>query len=78
VKSHRPAAVPKHMQAIYDAVVAQTDAFRRDHLGDEYRDLARGLTVKRVCHASGTRSAGAVCHYRLNSPAAAVLRIGCR
>ena len=38
MKSPRPTAVPKHMQAIYDAVVALTDAFGRDHLTDECRD----------------------------------------
>ena len=32
MKSPRPTAVPKPMQAIYDAVVALTDAFCRDHL----------------------------------------------
>jgi hypothetical protein len=35
MKPSRPTA-RKHMQAIYDAVVALTDAFRRDHLTDEY------------------------------------------
>ena len=45
MKSPRSAAVPKHMQAIYDAVVAQTDAFCRDHLTEEYRDLARAMTA---------------------------------
>ena len=33
------------MQAIYDAVVALTDAFCRDHLTGEYRDLARAMTA---------------------------------
>src|SRR5450755_4744841 len=33
------------MQATYDAVVALTDAFCRDHLNDEYRDLARAMTA---------------------------------
>jgi hypothetical protein len=31
----------RFMQATYDAVVTLTDAFCRDHLNDEYRDLAR-------------------------------------
>ncbi|HET6605884.1 MAG TPA: DUF6398 domain-containing protein [Rhodopila sp.] len=33
------------MQAIYDDVVGLTDAFCRDHLNDEYCDLARGMTA---------------------------------
>ena len=45
MKSPRSAAVPKHMQAIYDAVVALTDAFCRNHLNDEYRDLAQAMTA---------------------------------
>jgi hypothetical protein len=32
------------MQPAYDAVVALTDAFCRDHLTGEYRDLARAMT----------------------------------
>ena len=45
MKSSRSTAVPKTMQASYDAVVALTDAFCRDHLTDEYRDLARAMTA---------------------------------
>ena len=41
----RSTSVPKPMQATYDAVVALTDAFCRDHLNDEYRDLARAMTA---------------------------------
>ena len=33
------------MQATYDAIVALTDAFCRDHLNDEYRDLARAMAA---------------------------------
>ena len=33
------------MQTTYDAVVALTDAFCRDHLTGEYRDLARAMTA---------------------------------
>jgi hypothetical protein len=33
------------MQATYDRVVALTDAFCRDHLNDEYRDLAQAMTA---------------------------------
>ena len=45
VKSPRSTSVPKAMQRTYDAVVALTDAFCRDHLNDEYRDLARAMTA---------------------------------
>jgi len=45
VKSPRSTAIPKPMQAIYDAVIALTDAFCRDHLTGEYRDLARAMTA---------------------------------
>jgi Domain of unknown function (DUF6398) len=45
VKSPRSATVPKPMQATYDAVAALTDAFCRDHLTGEYRDLARVMTA---------------------------------
>src|SRR3712207_8183686 len=33
------------MQATHDAIIALTDAFCRDHLNDEYRDLARAMTA---------------------------------
>ncbi len=33
------------MHATYDAVVALTDAFCRDHLNDEYRNLARAMAA---------------------------------
>lgn len=45
VKSPRSTTVPKAMQATYDAVVALTDAFCRDHLTNEYRDLARTMAA---------------------------------
>ena len=45
MKSPRSSVIPKPMQATYDAVVALTDAFCRDHLNDEYRDLARAMTA---------------------------------
>jgi hypothetical protein len=45
VKSPRSNVVPKSMQATYDAVAGLTDAFRRDHLNDEYRELARAMTA---------------------------------
>jgi hypothetical protein len=45
VKSPRSSVIPKPMQATYDAVVALTDAFCRDHLNDEYRDLAQAMTA---------------------------------
>jgi hypothetical protein len=45
VKSPRSTLVAKVMQPTYDAVVALTDAFCRDHLNEEYRDLARAMAV---------------------------------
>ena len=44
-KTLRSLAVPKAMQATYEAVVALTDAVCRDYLGDEYRDLARAMAA---------------------------------
>ncbi len=38
-------SVPRAVQPTYDAIVALTDLFCRDHLGDEYRDLARAMTA---------------------------------
>jgi hypothetical protein len=38
-------SVPKAMQATYDTIVALTDAFCRDHLNDEYRELAQAMTA---------------------------------
>jgi hypothetical protein len=45
VESPRSNVVPKSMQAAYDAVAGLTDAFCRDHLNDEYRELARAMTA---------------------------------
>ena len=45
MKSPGSTAVPKPMQAAYDAVVALTDTFSRDHLTDEYRHLARAMAA---------------------------------
>jgi hypothetical protein len=45
VTSNRSKTVPKAAQAVYEAVVALTDAFCRDHLNDEYRDLAQAMTA---------------------------------
>jgi Domain of unknown function (DUF6398) len=45
VKPTGSKTVPKAAQAVYDAVVALTDAFCRDHLSDEYRDLAQAMTT---------------------------------
>ena len=45
MKSTRSKSVPKAAQAVYDAVVALTDAFCRDHLNDEYRDQAQAMTA---------------------------------
>jgi Domain of unknown function (DUF6398) len=45
VKAPRSAAVPKAMQVRYDAVVVLADVFFRDHLNEEYRDLARAMAA---------------------------------
>jgi hypothetical protein len=45
VSSSHSLAVPKAMQPIRDAIVALTDAVCRDHLNEEYRDLARAMTA---------------------------------
>ena len=41
----RSRSVPKGMQASYDTITALTDAFCRDHLNDEYLELARDMTA---------------------------------
>jgi hypothetical protein len=38
-------SVPKSMQAIYNAITALTDAFCRNHLSEDYRELARRMTA---------------------------------
>ena len=38
-------SVPKSMQATYEAITALTDAFCRDHLNEDYRELARRMTA---------------------------------
>jgi hypothetical protein len=38
-------SVPKSMQAAYEAITALTDAFCRDHLNEDYRELARRMTA---------------------------------
>ena len=45
MKPIRSTSVPKAAQAVYDAVVALTDAFCRDHLNDEYRDQAQAMAA---------------------------------
>ena len=45
VKSTGSKSVPKAAQAVYDAVVALTDVFCRDHLNNEYRDRAQAMTA---------------------------------
>src|SRR5215217_3414774 len=41
----RSKSVPKSMQATYDAITALTDAFCRDHLDGEYRELAQDMAA---------------------------------
>src|SRR5215204_7314619 len=38
-------SVLKGMQATYEAITTLTDAFCRDHLSDEYRELAQRMTA---------------------------------
>ena len=45
MKITRSRSVPKGMQASYDTITALTDAFCRDHLNDEYLELARDMTA---------------------------------
>ena len=65
VKSPRSSVVPKSMQATYDAVVALTDAFCRDHLNDEYRDLARAMTAALCRKRPSPLTLGAAAHLGL-------------
>ena len=44
-KATRPKSIPKDMQTSYEAIVALTDAFCRDHLDDEYRELAQDMAA---------------------------------
>ena len=37
--------VPKHMRSVFDAIVAFTDEFSKQHLNDEYAQLARYATA---------------------------------
>jgi hypothetical protein len=45
MKITRSRSVPKGMQVSYDTITAFTDAFCRDHLNDEYLELARAMTA---------------------------------
>src|SRR5215203_4953130 len=38
-------SVPKSMQALYETITALTDAFCREHLNEEYLELARGMAA---------------------------------
>jgi hypothetical protein len=42
---HKSEKIPKHMQATFDAIVALTDEFCREHLNEEYAHLARQATA---------------------------------
>lgn len=44
-KTNKSEQVPKNMQAVFDAIVALTDHFSRQHLNDEYAQLARYATA---------------------------------
>jgi hypothetical protein len=41
-----PLNVPKPMQTVYDEITAIIDAFCKDHLNEEYAEMARMLTAK--------------------------------
>ncbi len=41
----RSQSVPKNALKIHEAIVALTDAFCREHLNEEYRELARDMTA---------------------------------
>lgn len=56
--SHRSLSVPKAMQPILEGVTALTDAVCRDHLNDEYRDLARAMTAALCRKRSSPLSSG--------------------
>ena len=43
--SEQSEKVPKPMQSTFDAITALTDSFCKEHLNDEYRQLARRLTA---------------------------------
>lgn len=44
-KNTRTTSVPQNMRSVYDAIVALTDHFCRDHLDDEYRELAQRMAA---------------------------------
>lgn len=44
-KSTRSTTIPPGMRPVYEAVVALTDAFCRDRLNEQYRDLARAMAA---------------------------------
>ena len=44
-KSARSTFVPKSMQATYEAITALTDAFCREHLNEDYAELAQRMTA---------------------------------
>jgi hypothetical protein len=45
MKITRSTSVPKGMQATYDAITTLTDTFCRDHLNNEYLELARDMAA---------------------------------
>ena len=44
-RSDRPTSVPKAMRATFEAVVRLTDEFCREHLNEEYAELARAMAA---------------------------------
>jgi hypothetical protein len=45
-KSTKAQSIPEPARSAYEAIVAMTDAFCRDHLNEEYAELCRNLTLK--------------------------------
>jgi hypothetical protein len=57
-KAIRSKSVPKGMQSTYDSIVALTDAFCREHLNEEYRELAQDMAAALCRKRSSPLSSG--------------------
>jgi len=44
-KVGRTISMPRQMRATYESIVALTEPFCRDHLNDEYRELAQRMAA---------------------------------
>src|SRR3954469_1244081 len=54
-------SVPKSMQATYEAITTLTDAFRREHLNEDYRVLAQRMTAALCRKRQGRLASGQYC-----------------